>query len=96
MDRRLTKEGGGRPGFWPLAAYCLLVAAGCLLVCSKSSPLYPINDWSDANIYFSMGKGMAQLNEYVRRTLAGDPMLQGICLRGVEVVGQEERQHNAQ
>ena len=41
-----------------LFLYCLLAAAGCLLLCSKSSPLYPINDWSDANIYFSMGKGM--------------------------------------
>ena len=44
---------------WLVFVYCLLVAAGCLLICSKSSPLYPINDWSDANIYFSMGKGMA-------------------------------------
>ena len=38
--------------------YCLLTAAVCLLICSKSSPLYPINDWTDANAYFSCGKGM--------------------------------------
>lgn len=38
--------------------YCLLAAAVCLLICSKSSPLYPINDWTDANAYFSCGKGM--------------------------------------
>lgn len=44
---------------WYAFAYCLLIAFGCMLICSKSSPLYPINDWSDANIYFSMGKGMA-------------------------------------
>ena len=44
---------------WAVFGYCLLIAAGCLLICSKSSPLYPLNDWSDANIYFSMGKGMA-------------------------------------
>lgn len=38
--------------------YCLLAAFVCLLVCSKSSPLYPINDWTDANAYLSSGKGM--------------------------------------
>ena len=38
--------------------FCLLIAAACLLICSKSSPLYPINDWADANAYFSAGKGM--------------------------------------
>ncbi len=38
--------------------YCLLVAAACLSICSKSSPLYPINDWTDANAYFTCGKGM--------------------------------------
>lgn len=38
--------------------YCLLAALLCLLVCSKSSPLYPINDWTDANAYLSSGKGM--------------------------------------
>jgi len=38
--------------------YCLFVATVCLLICSKSSPLYPINDWTDANAYLSSGKGM--------------------------------------
>ena len=38
--------------------YCMLAAFACLAVCSKSSPLYPINDWTDANAYFSCGKGM--------------------------------------
>jgi hypothetical protein len=28
------------------------------LRCTKSSPLYPLNDWVDANIYFTIGKGM--------------------------------------
>jgi len=36
--------------------YCLLLATLFLLICSKSSPLYPFNDWTDANISFSMGK----------------------------------------
>ena len=36
----------------------VLIVAAVLFFCSKSSPAYPINDWSDANIYFSAGKGM--------------------------------------
>lgn len=43
---------------WLTLGYCLLVAGICLAICSKSSPLYPINDWTDANAYFSCGKGM--------------------------------------
>ena len=27
-------------------------------ICSKSSFLYPINDWGDVNTYFTIGKGM--------------------------------------
>lgn len=41
-------------------AAALLLAAAVLLFCTKSSPLYPINDWSDANIYLSIGKGMTR------------------------------------
>jgi len=41
-------------------AWALLVAAVILFFCSKSSPAYPVNDWSDANIYFTIGKGMTQ------------------------------------
>lgn len=37
---------------------CLLFAAVFVFLLSKSSPLYPINEWVDANIYFSIGKGM--------------------------------------
>ena len=37
---------------------CLLLAALYLLLCTKSSPFYPLNDWVDANIYFTIGKGM--------------------------------------
>ena len=37
---------------------CLLLSAVYLLLCTKSSPLYPLNDWVDANIYFTIGKGM--------------------------------------
>ncbi|OWR28480.1 hypothetical protein CDO73_18185 [Saccharibacillus sp. O23] len=42
-----------------IAAYCLVSSALLLLLCTKSSPLYPLNDWVDANSFFTMGKGMA-------------------------------------
>lgn len=38
--------------------YCLLISSAFLLICTKSSPLYPLNDWQDANAFFTMGKGM--------------------------------------
>ena len=37
---------------------CLGLAALFLMLATKSSPLYPLNDWVDANIYFTIGKGM--------------------------------------
>ena len=42
----------------PVISICLLLSAVFLLICTKSSPLYPLNDWVDANIYFTIGKGM--------------------------------------
>jgi len=41
-----------------LLVWCFLTAAAVLAVCSKSSFLYPFNDWVDANCYFTVGKGM--------------------------------------
>ena len=38
--------------------WCLAAAALLLAVCSKSSPLYPLNDWMDANIFYTAGKAM--------------------------------------
>ncbi len=38
--------------------YCVFVAFVFLLICSRSSFLYPCNDWNDANCFFTMGKGM--------------------------------------
>ncbi len=37
-----------------LAVYTFLL----LFFCSQMSPLYPSNDWSDANLYFNIGKGL--------------------------------------
>jgi hypothetical protein len=38
--------------------FCFLVATALLLFASKSSPLYPFNDWVDANVLFTIGKGL--------------------------------------
>ena len=48
----LTKQNARR------AAWLLGIAAIALVLCSKSSPLYVLNDWMDANIFFTMGKSM--------------------------------------
>ncbi len=41
-----------------LLFYCFITSAIILAICSKSSFLYPLNDWVDANCYFTVGKGM--------------------------------------
>lgn len=43
---------------YTLIAYCLLISLLLLGVCSKSSPLYPMNDWVDVHCFFTMGKSM--------------------------------------
>ena len=35
-----------------------LLSVAVLLVCSKNSPLYPMNDWVDVNCFFTVGRGM--------------------------------------
>ena len=39
-----------------------ITATGILtmLICSKSSPLYPLNDWVDANTYLTIGRAMCE------------------------------------
>ena len=39
-------------------AFCIISAFGIIGVCSKSSFLYPLNDWNDANCFFTVGKSM--------------------------------------
>lgn len=43
--------------------FCFLIAFVFLFIGTKSSPLYVMNDWADANCFFTMGKGM--MNGYV-------------------------------
>lgn len=38
--------------------FLLMTAALIITICSKSSPLYPLNDWVDANCFFTVGKSM--------------------------------------
>ena len=52
----MTRQRSG----WLRMAYALALAFAVLFFCSKSSPAYPINDWADANIFFTIGKGMTQ------------------------------------
>jgi len=41
-----------------LVLFCLITAFLILILCSKSSFLYPLNDWVDANCFFTVGKSM--------------------------------------
>lgn len=40
---------------WSFVCACVL-----LLICSKSSPLYPTNDWVDVQCFFTVGRGIVQ------------------------------------
>ena len=40
------------------ASFALLAAFLSLAVCSKSSFLYPLNDWVDVNCFFTVGRGI--------------------------------------
>ena len=52
---RWRKLQAGVPGRIVLAG---LISVGVLLICSKNSPLYPMNDWVDVNCFFTVGRGM--------------------------------------
>ena len=55
INRIFPKKQAGIPGRVALAG---LFSVGILLVCSKNSPLYPMNDWVDVNCFFTVGRGM--------------------------------------
>ena len=50
------------PGFFrrvlPRFLFACLAAFSVLAVCSKSSFLYPMNDWVDVNCFFTVGRGI--------------------------------------
>ena len=39
--------------------FALLVSFAVLILCSKNSFLYPMNDWVDVNCFFTVGRGIA-------------------------------------
>ena len=43
---------------WSLAVFSLAMSFLFLGICSKSSPLYAMNDWVDVNCFFTVGKGI--------------------------------------
>lgn len=38
--------------------FCFFTSVVSIAICSKCSPLYPLNDWVDINVFYTMGKGM--------------------------------------
>lgn len=38
--------------------FCIVSAIIAITICSKSSPIYPFNDWVDSNCYFTVGKSI--------------------------------------
>lgn len=41
-----------------LFTLCLIISFLFLMICSKASFLYPLNEWMDANCFFTIGRGM--------------------------------------
>jgi len=38
--------------------YCFFLALSFLFICSKNSPIYPMNDWPDVDCIFTVGKSL--------------------------------------
>ena len=66
MSQRLRKSNPPQVNKMPrfmqkcnfLLLFTFLISALFLLVCTKSSPLYPMNDWVDVNCFFTVGRGI--------------------------------------
>ena len=55
MNNWMNNKRAGAAGRIALAG---LISVAVLLICSKNSPLYPMNDWVDVNCFFTVGRGM--------------------------------------
>ena len=56
-----------------------LVAAALLLVFSRCSPLYPTNNWGEANAFFTVGRGMLEGKvPYKDLVLGAGPVVYGL------------------
>ncbi len=45
-----------------IVLFLLVLSAIAVTVCSKSSPVYPLNNWDDANCFFTVGKSILNGN----------------------------------
>ncbi len=54
----LTASGAVSSVSYKMLLICFLIAAAFIAVCSKSSFIYPINDWGDANAYVTVAQMM--------------------------------------
>ena len=54
----MERIGNNRGARFAVLGYLLLTAWAMITLCSRSSPLYPLNDWDDANCFFTVGKAM--------------------------------------
>ena len=55
MNNWMNNKRAGAAGRIALAG---LISVAVLLICSKNSPLYPMNDWVDVNCFFTVGRGI--------------------------------------
>ena len=46
-----------KPASWRFLLPCV-VSVLMLGICTKSSPLYPMNDWVDVHCFFTVGRGI--------------------------------------
>lgn len=56
--KKIPDRIGGALRRHTLLLFSFLTAAVTLAICSKSSPLYPMNDWVDVHCFLTLGKGM--------------------------------------
>ena len=54
----MERIGNDRGAKFAAFGYLLLTAWAMITLCSRSSPLYPLNDWDDVNCFFTVGKSM--------------------------------------
>lgn len=55
----IAKQSKEEPLGFKVALLLFLVALLTITICSKSSPIYPFNDWVDSNCFFTVGKMLA-------------------------------------
>lgn len=55
---RSASEGGEGCHGAAVHIFLIVSAVAAVTICSRSSPLYPFNNWNDVNCFFTVGKGM--------------------------------------